>query len=374
MHDPDDPTPPIPLSFRRRAVYVLFVAAGLAVGLFLLWWMRYTAALIFGAILVGVFFRTGGDLIAKVLPGDRRGLGLGIFCVLLVGLFAALVWFAVPSLSDQADQLRERIPQSVDKVRDTVTQYGWGKWLFENEDGPQLDEAMANGTDVGRRFVSVMGSALGFVVAFVFLAFTGLYLAIGPKPYRDGLLWLVPPRDREAATEVLDDSGRTLQFWLYGQLAAMALVATLSGVGLWILGVPLPLINGVITFLLCFIPNFGPVASGVPPVLLALTVDDGPFFSGPTLALAVIVLYLGVQAIESYVITPMIQKKAVELPPALLITMQLVLGTLIGLVGVAIAAPLTAVGMVVARRLVVVGDTKHEDPEDRSRSEADDDV
>lgn len=372
--DPNDPTPPIALRYRRRVLYALFATAGLLAALFLLWWLKYTVALIFAALLVGVFLRTGGDAIARLLPGERRDLGLTLFCLLLLALATLFVYFAVPSLLNQADILQERIPQSLQKLREWVMQYGWGKWLLESNNGPQLDQMLQGGNNLARRAMTAMGTALTVAIAIVFLGFTGLYLAAEPKLYRDGAMWLVPPRDRPAATEVFADAGRTLRFWLYGQLAAMALVGTLSGLGLWILGVPLPLINALITFLLCFIPNFGPIASGVPPVLLALTADEGMFGGGLPLALAVVVLYLGVQTVESYIITPMIQKKAVELPPALLITMQLVLGTLIGLIGVAIAAPLTAVGMVVARRLFVVGDMEHEAPEDRAGEEFEADV
>ena len=142
----------------------------------------------------------------------------------------------------------------------------------------------------------------------------------------------------------------------------MALVATLSGVGLWILGVPLPLANAAITFVLVFIPNFGPVASGTIPVLLALATGGRFFDAGFANAGAVVALYVGVQTVESYLVTPMIQKRAVELPPALLITTQLVLGVLVGLVGVAVAAPLTAVLMVASRRLLVEGDVEQADP------------
>ena len=357
----EDPTPPIALGFRRRATYVVFVAAATAATLFLVWHLRWTLALVFGAILVGVFFRTGGDLVARLIPGRHKNLGLAGFCVLLVLLGTLFAAFAVPGLSGQMDELRDQVPKAVESLRGRLEDTGWGRWLLDDDRGGDLQGLVEGGGGMMQRAMTAASTLLTVVVSFVFLLFTGLYLAVEPREYRRGIVWLLPPRDREAAQQTLLDVGHTLRYWLYGQLTAMALVGILSGVGLWILGVPLPLVCAVWTFLLVFIPNFGPVASGALPVLLALATPDGMFGGGVGLALAVVVLYLGVQAVESYVVTPMIQKKAVELPPALLITTQLILGVLMGLVGVAIAAPLTAALMVASRRLLVVGDPGNPD-------------
>ena len=357
---------PPDLGFRHRAMYVVLVAAAAFAGLFLLWELKGTFALIFAAVLVAVFFRAGGDVVARALPFGRhaKGVGLAAFALSLVALIAVFVFWVGPTLSEQADALREKVPQAYADARDRVTETGWGRWLFEDESGPNVDGAVMSGGDMGRRAMRVLSTLVWVVTAGVFLLFTGLYLAIEPGLYQRGVEWLVPARGRKHGASLLTEMGQTLRYWLGGQLVAMALVAVLSGVGLWILGVPLPLGNAAITFVLVFIPNFGPVASGVVPVLLALSTDGRFFDAGPTNALAVVGLYFGVQAVESYLVTPLIQKRAVELPPALLITTQIILGTLVGLVGVAIAAPLTAVLMVAVRRLVVEGKVESEDPLD----------
>jgi predicted PurR-regulated permease PerM len=126
----------------------------------------------------------------------------------------------------------------------------------------------------------------------------------------------------------------------------MVLVGVLTTVGLWWLDVPLALTFGLLAAALTFIPNFGPVLSVVPPALLALA-DD------PTRALYVAVLYLAIQTIESYAVTPLIQRRTVSMPPALTIMSQIVLGVLVGAIGVAVATPLTAAAMTMVRMLYV---------------------
>src|SRR5690606_44568 len=122
------------------------------------------------------------------------------------------------------------------------------------------------------------------------------------------------------------------------QLISMTVVGVLTGAGLWLLGLPLAFILGALAALLAFIPNIGPVLAAVPAVLLALA-------DGPTTVLWVIGIYVGVQAVESYLITPVVQQESVSLPPALTISFQLLMGVLYGILGLALATPLAALGL-----------------------------
>lgn len=137
-----------------------------------------------------------------------------------------------------------------------------------------------------------------------------------------------------------------LRWWLVGKLLSMSIVGLLTTAGLWLLGVPLALAFGLIAAALTFVPNIGPVLSVVPPALLALT-DE------PRVAAYVVALYVGIQTVESYAITPIIQRRTVSLPPALTITAQVALGFLVGALGVAVATPLTAAVMTIVRVLYV---------------------
>jgi len=126
----------------------------------------------------------------------------------------------------------------------------------------------------------------------------------------------------------------------------MLILGVLTTLGLWILGIPLALTLGIIAAVLSFIPNIGPIISAVPAILIAL-------IESPSKALYVIFLYIGIQTVESYLITPIIQKKAVHLAPALLIAVQIMIGVLLGALGLLLATPLMVVIIVLVQMLYV---------------------
>ena len=360
------------LAYRRRADYVFIVAAFVLAALFLSWWLRWALAITFAGCLVGVFFHGGAKLVqfaCKSLGKLGHGWALTIFCLLLLAAATGFVFTAAPELSNQVDQLRGKLPAAVDAARAYVEQTGWGQYLL---DGPLSDvrSLVSDPAPLMRRGMSWLGSAFTVLASFVIILFTGLYVAGEPGLYRRGVLWLLPPRDRKRADAALKSVGHTLTYWLAGQLVSMTLIGTLNGLGLWALGIPLPFVLGVITALLTFIPNFGPIFATFLPMLLAFSVP-GRYWHGGSLVLAVVVLHTIVQLFESYLITPLIQKRAVEMPPALLIFAQLVMGSLIGIVGVAVAAPLVAAITAASKELVIVGDTDKENPKDRAHGPGD---
>ena len=145
----------------------------------------------------------------------------------------------------------------------------------------------------------------------------------------------------------MDESERALRLWLKGQLIAMVVVGLLTGVGLWLLGMRSALALGLLAGLLEFIPFAGPLLAAVPAILLALAV-------GPDMALWVLLLYFAVQQFEGYVLTPLVQQYAVDLPGVILLFSLLGFGTLFGTLGVVLAAPLSVVTFVLVKRLYVI--------------------
>ena len=148
---------------------------------------------------------------------------------------------------------------------------------------------------------------------------------------------------------------RTLKSWLAAQLISMTVVGVLTGIGLLLIGMPLAFILGIIAGLLAFIPNIGPVLAVAPALLLA-------FGEGPSMLLWVAAVYLSVQTLESYVITPLVQQERVDLSPALVIAAQLLFGVLFGLLGLALAMPLVAVGRMLIKELYVHDYLEREPP------------
>ncbi len=174
----------------------------------------------------------------------------------------------------------------------------------------------------------------------------GLYLAAEPGLYKNGFLQLIPAARRARTREVLEAVGSTLQWWLWGKLLGMLVIGVLTTLGLLLLGIPLALTLGLLAALLTFIPNIGPILAVVPAALLAL-------IESPTKAFYVLALYFVIQTIESYLITPLVQRRTISMPPALTITAQMVMGVLLGAMGVVLATPLTAAAMVVVKMLYV---------------------
>jgi predicted PurR-regulated permease PerM len=174
----------------------------------------------------------------------------------------------------------------------------------------------------------------------------GVFLAASPRFYRVGAVKLVPSERRDQMWSALEASGTALQLWLKAQLLTMLLVGTVTGLGLWLIGVPSWFALALLAALLEFVPYVGPIAAAVPAILLAVAVD-------PQTALLTVGLYVLVQQLEGYVFSPLMQQWAVDLPGALLLFSLLACGTLFGAIGIIFAAPLTVVIFVMVKKLYV---------------------
>ena len=193
---------------------------------------------------------------------------------------------------------------------------------------------------------SVFGGVLGLGSTLVILVATGLFFAISPRLYRDGLVRLLPVAWRPRGRDVVDGMGEALKLWFVGQLVDMIAVTVLTGAGLYLLGVKLAITLALFAGLLNFVPYIGALAGSVPALLVASA-------QSPTLVLYTAILVAVVQTLEGNVIAPLIQKRTVHLPPALTILSQTVLGTLFGLLGIILATPFAAATMVFVNKVYV---------------------
>lgn len=325
--------------FRIGAI-VLLVALVLAVAGLLIPTLQ-VVLLLFAAILFGVFLRNLAGWVAGMTSLSYRWAFVLTLSSLIV-IASASCYYLGAQFAEQAASLRDELGAAIDDFQSRLEQYAWAKKLAEqNSNGQSVlkgAESLVPGLMQGVQSVLWAMSA-AFVVFFV-----GCYVAYDPELYRNGLIKLVPADHRERVVELLDELFTTLGNWIVGRLISMALVGALTAVGLMVLGVPLPIPLGVLAALLCFIPNLGPILAAVPQALLAIQVS-------PTTAVYVIVFNVGLQAVESYLITPMIQKYQVSLPPALTISMQMLLAIIAGTIGMMMAAPLTAAAIVATQVL-----------------------
>ena len=329
----------------RRNISLTVLAAAFLVLLFL---APDVLLIVFAGILFAVFLHSGGAWIAAK-TGVPHGIGVGAFLLVVVAALTGAVLAFAPAIAEQFDELTRQVPQAWESLRARVGDYSWGERLLERASPEGLFSS--TGRTAAMTAVSSTFGALG---NFVIILFIGLYGAISPGIYRTGLVALTAPSLRPRARQVLSRMAQTLRDWLAAQLLAMAVVGVLTALGLWLLGIPLALLLGLIAALLAFIPNIGPVLAAVPAVLLAVP-------QGTTVVLLVIGVYLAVQTIESYVIVPLIQQEKISLPPALVLGTQLLMGVLFGLLGLALATPLTAILVTLVRETYVTDYLETED-------------
>lgn len=352
----DDPSRTSLRQFTRRA--------GIAVGLtgvfvllgLLLIHSSTVLFLILASVLWAVFLRGCSEWIHERVGALPVRAWVLIFLVVFLGAIGAMVVLAAPNIAEQSQRVAETFPKAYDAFQN---------WIHESELGavlpqiPEPEDLLGNGGEAWKRFTGAFTGALGVVGNTLLIFFVGIYFAIAPAMYKDGLVRLFPLNYRERAGDVLDDAGSTLAWWLVSRLISMFVVGVLTTIGLWALGVPLPLVLGVFSGVLTFVPVIGPIVSAVPAALLGL-------LRGPIVMLYVIILYNVVQAIENYLVMPYAAQKAVHLPPALVVLSQVLLGLLTGFLGVLMATPLLVVVMVFVNRFYIedtLGETDSDRPE-----------
>jgi predicted PurR-regulated permease PerM len=221
-----------------------------------------------------------------------------------------------------------------------------GRFDLDASAADLVREVIPSGSALAARVGTAASTTVSAIANVVVVLAGALYLAAQPDLYHRGALRLVPPRRRPSARRGLDALGGALRRWLLMQLAAMAIVGTVTGLALWALGVPSPLALGLIAGLLEFVPIVGPLLAAVPAVLVAFTV-------GPELALWTGLALLAIQQLEGYVLTPLLARRAVELPPALTLFALVAFVALFGLAGGLLAAPLMVVAFVAVREFYV---------------------
>jgi len=330
---------PSPSSAALVARSTLIVLAIVACGWLLIELNRFFL-LVFAAIVLSAVFDaiTGG--ICR-WTGIARPYGLTIAMILFLGVFAGAFALFGTQLAGEFDTIRQTVPDAVEGVRGFLERYGMGTAVSEL--------AELGSDDLSRLFTQAGGFALAAgngIADFVLVVVGAIFMAANPAVYRRGFLLLFPERAEAVAAQALDDTGTGLRGWMTGQAVSSLLVAALTWIGLWLLGVPAAGGLAVIAGLLDIIPMVGPIIAGVPAVLLAFTVS-------PLTALWTVLLFLAIQQLQGNFLQPMIQKHAVHIPPALLLFAVLAFGLLFGFLGVLLAAPLTIVSFIMVRRVYV---------------------
>jgi predicted PurR-regulated permease PerM len=317
------------------ALFAGYVAAALGVGsLFLLaWHLRNILLLTFGAIVVAAIIRAVARPLIKNFPSHEKLAVTGaIFSLIIVA--SGVSWLFGQQVGSQMRGLSEQLPGAVTAVKDRLQQNAAGRFLVEKLQGSGESSGALDGVKKAATLTfDSIGHALLMLVA-------GIYLSLTPGLYVNGTVRLFPDAHREKVRNALLAAGFSLQRWLLGQLVSMTTIGTLTTLGLWIVGCPVPLALGILAGLLTFIPVIGFVVAFVPTVLMALS-------ESPQVAIASIIVFLIVQQLEEQLVLPLAQKWATAFGLLALAAA----GVIFGLPGLIFGCPLTVVTLCLVEKL-----------------------
>lgn len=309
----------------RAAVLLAMIGAALAA-----WTLREVVFILFGALVLANGMNAVACFLARKL---RIRYALGLLAVVTTGLIAlgAVGWFFGATINTQLEELSDKIPEGLQWLTNQIEARPYTRDLLS-----KLEINDLSGTTgwIAKTLTPILRSFLGAAGSLVVMAIVSIYLAAQPERYRSGALRLLPISARSKASELLDATGNILGRWLAGQVAVMATVGLLSGVGLWLLGIDAAFVLGLVGGLMSFVPYLGSVMTAVLATLFALA-------QGPYHAAAVIVMYICVHFVEGNFITPLIQAEATSLPPAITLLAVISCAILFGPSAAFLAAPLT---------------------------------
>jgi predicted PurR-regulated permease PerM len=325
MHDVDD-------KFKSRVTFTLLAITAISIAVFVIWIGRVIFLLLFASAIGAVLLTTVAGWVHTRFK-IRQGSALALFLCVTISVAAILVWGQGPNIVQQFADLEAELPVAAHSLLGQLQSHQWGLWLLRQSPG---SEQISNGfsfalTRIGGIVVSSATVLAGLVIVFSL----SIYFSAEPVMYYNGIRRAIPEEHREKLDACAASVAQILRWWVLAKLISMTLVGILISIGLWIVGVPLAGTLGIIAAVMTFIPNVGPLISVIPAALLALAIS-------PTKGLLALLVFAIVFTLEGYVVTPLLERNIVRLPPALTLTMQLLLAAVAGPVGVALAAPLAA--------------------------------
>lgn len=345
---------------RGELVRAAIAVIALLVSLALLWQTRMLILLTVLGVLLGIAATPAVDWLEK--RRIKRAVGSPMVVLGTLLAIAGVGLWSGPTIVTQVEGLRVQVPQAIDKL-DVYLEREHRALLDAVLPPVAVDSAPGGAAETGRlrgaiagQMAQIRGVAFGAVtstlavfVGLVFVVFLTMYFAIEPHAYRRGVLLLVPERNRLRAAILVDAVTATLRKWLSTQFIAMVVVGVVTTIVLFLLDVKSALPLGILAGILEFVPNLGPIMSAIPAVLIS-------FADSPQKALLVAIAYWGIQFLENNVLIPVLMREELDLPPALVLLWQAVMALVFGLLGLFVAVPLLAAGMVAVRYLHVRGD------------------
>ncbi|WP_428329834.1 AI-2E family transporter [Mucilaginibacter sp.] len=294
--------------------------------------------MVLAGTLISTYFHGLGDIIQRKTKLNRK-LAMTISVAGSFVLLGTLLWFMGNEIQHQVKALSNSLPHTISNAKAKLSETSIGQAILDSVSSDNSDQMMTT----AKSFFSTGFGVLGDMYIILFL---GIFLTASPNLYKDGIILLLPKHKKRLGHHVLDRISHSLKGWLKGMLLSIVLIIILLAAGLSIIGIPVALILALIAGMLKIIPNIGSLIAMIPGVLLALTISTNT-------AIIVAILYIVSQTIVSNIVTPLIQKKMINLPPALTLISQLIMGTLSGALGIILAVPLLAIIIILVDELYV---------------------
>ena len=322
---------PGPAEFRdpfvRREMVKAAVWLGMALAIVGVIVLGQPLLLIVGGAIFAVFLDGGVRLLGRYLPLGR-GLRLLLVLVLGFGFIGWVFWFARTTIGEQFEALRLVVTAQFHRLLEFAASIG----LVAQGRVPSIGTELMG--SVGR-LTTAVGSVIGGVASVIAMIVIGIFLASEPKLYDRGIAWMLPVRHRAGFYRIAEHAGFTLRRLLFGRLIAMVFEGIFTWLLLTIGGVPMAGLLGLVTGVLAFIPNIGAIVSGVLMIAVGFSASQAQ-------GVWCIVVYFLVHNIDAYVVVPYVARRTVDIAPAVLLAMQLLMGALFGILGVLFADPILA--------------------------------
>jgi putative permease len=274
----------------------------------------------------------------------RRGIAAVIVMLVSLGVVVGLLVLMANAIYGQVQAISSNLGNAPERINSFVNHLRQRFPALDRMDNFDVSAEVAKGAPSA---TTMLQHALGGVEAIswvVIMFFLVLYMLIDGPDHLKVMRSLLPKRSRLEATQLFRDIAKAHRGWALASMANVASATTLIGTGLFVVGIPGAYLLGFIAGLGELIPNIGPILGALPALLFTLVAQPEKFFW-------VLGMFLVLQTIQSWTISPQMLKFSVELPVLVTILSVLVFGILFGVLGVLVAIPLVT-DMVVVWHLI----------------------